>query len=46
MAELPRALIDTENFLMAQLGSAGARARTSRRIKRGVGEAMRRVRRA
>ncbi len=46
MAELPRALIDTENFLVAQLGSAGGRARTSRRIKRGVGEAMRRVRRA
>jgi hypothetical protein len=31
---------------MAQLGSAGARARTKRRVKRGVGEAMRRLRRA
>lgn len=46
MADLPRALIETENFLVAQLGSAGARARTSRKIKRGLGEAMRRVRRA
>lgn len=46
MADLPRALIETENFLVAQLGSAGARARTKRRVKQGVGEALRRIRRA
>ena len=46
MAELPRVLLETESFLMAQVGSAGARARTGRRIKRGVGEAVRRLRRA
>ena len=46
MAELPRVLLETETFLMAQVGGAGARARTGRRIKRGVGEAMRRLRRA
>ena len=46
MAELPRVLLETESFLMAQVGSAGARARTGRRIKRGVGEVVRRLRRA
>ena len=46
MADLPKVLIETEAFLSAQIGSAGARAMTKRRIKRGVGEAMRRVRRA
>ncbi|MFP5330275.1 MAG: hypothetical protein ACLGHC_09120 [Alphaproteobacteria bacterium] len=46
MADFPKVLIETEHFLMAQLGSRGARARTGRQIRRGVGEVVRRLRRA
>ena len=46
MADLQRVLVDTEDYLRRQVGSRAGRSRTGHRIKRGVGEAMRRVRRA
>jgi hypothetical protein len=46
MRELERALVDTEDFLMRQLGSRAAREASTRRLKRGAAEALRRVRRA
>lgn len=46
MADLNRALAETEDFLMRQLGSRAAREASLRKVRRGVGEAARRVRRA
>lgn len=46
MREIERALADTEDFLMRQLGSRAAREASTRKLKRGAAEAMRRVRRA
>lgn len=46
MADVNRILADTENFLTRQLGSRAAREANKRRLKRGVGEAARRARRA
>ncbi len=46
MAEVDRILRDTEDFLARQLGSRAGREANNRRLKRGVGEAARRARRA
>ena len=46
MRDLERALVDTEDFLMRQLGSRAAREASSRKLKRGAAEAFRRMRRA
>ena len=46
MRELERALVETEDFLVRQLGSRAAREAGKRKLKRGAAEAMRRVRRA
>ena len=46
MRELERALIDTEDFLMRQLGSRAARQASTQKLKRGAAEALRRLRRA
>ncbi|HEX8364705.1 MAG TPA: hypothetical protein VF603_05410 [Allosphingosinicella sp.] len=46
MRDLERALIDTEDFLMRQLGSRAAREASTRKLKRGAAEIFRRVRRA
>jgi len=46
MSDLQRVLVDTEDYLRRQVGTSMRRSRTGHRIKRGVGEAMRRVRRA
>lgn len=46
MAEVERILIETEDFLARQLGSRAGRTANKQRLQRGVGEAMRRVRRA
>lgn len=45
-ADLERMLGETEDFLRRQLGSRAAREAGKRRLKRGAGEALRRVRRA
>lgn len=44
--DLERALVDTEEFLHRQLGSRAAREASKRKVKRGIGEVLRRVRRA
>lgn len=44
--ELDRVLVDTEDFLMRQLGTRAGRDVNLRRLKRGVGEALGRARRA
>ena len=46
MREIERALVETEDFLMRQLGSRAAREASTRKLKRGAAEALRRVRRA
>jgi uncharacterized integral membrane protein len=46
MREFERAIGDTEDFLMRQLGSRAAREASARKLKRGAAEAFRRVRRA
>lgn len=46
MREIERALGDTEDFLMRQLGSRAAREASARKLKRGAAEAFRRARRA
>lgn len=46
MRELERALVETEDFLMRQLGSSAARQASTRKLKRGAAEIFRRVRRA
>jgi hypothetical protein len=46
MRDLERALVDTEDFLMRQLGSRAAREASARKLKRGAAEIFRRVRRA
>ena len=46
MRELERALVDTEDFLMRQLGSRAARQASTRRLKRGATEVLHRLRRA
>jgi hypothetical protein len=46
MRDIDRALTETEDFLIRQLGSRSARTATTRKLKRGLGEALRRVRRA
>ncbi|HEX8216498.1 MAG TPA: hypothetical protein VF577_03445 [Allosphingosinicella sp.] len=46
MREIERALVDTEDFLMRQLGSSAARQASTRKLKRGAAEAFRRLRRA
>ena len=46
MRELERALLETEEFLMRQLGSRAAREAHKRKLKRAAGEAFRRARRA
>jgi hypothetical protein len=44
--EIERALLDTEDFLQRQLGSRAAREMSKRKVKRGMSEVLRRVRRA
>ncbi len=44
--DLERVLVDTEDFLMRQLGSRTAREAHKKRLQRGAAEALRRVRRA
>jgi len=46
MRDLERTLVDTEDFLMRQLGSRAARQASARRLKRGAAEVLRRARRA
>ncbi|MEA3018254.1 MAG: hypothetical protein QOI38_2976 [Sphingomonadales bacterium] len=46
MRDLERALVDTEDFLMRQLGSRTAREASGRKLKRGAAEFFRRMRRA
>lgn len=46
MRDLERTLVDTEDFLLRQLGSRTAREASARKLKRGAAEAFRRVRRA
>ncbi|HEX8655363.1 MAG TPA: hypothetical protein VF693_09100 [Allosphingosinicella sp.] len=46
MRDLERALVDTEDLLMRQLGSRAAREGSARKLKRGAVEIFRRVRRA
>ena len=46
MRELERALVETEDFLIRQLGSRAAREASKRKLKRGAAEALRRLRRA
>ena len=46
MADFNRVLIETEDFLMRQLGSRAAREASLRKVRRGVGEVARRMRRA
>lgn len=46
MRDLERALFDTEDFLMRQLGSRSARAAGRRKLQRGFAEALGRIRRA
>lgn len=46
MPDLNRVLIETEDFLLRQVGSRAAREASLRKVRRGVGEAARRVRRA
>jgi hypothetical protein len=44
--DVERALLETEDFLHRQLGSAAARELSKRKVKRGMSEVLRRVRRA
>ncbi len=44
--DIERALLDTEDFLHRQLGSRAARELSKRKVKRGMSEVLRRVRRA
>jgi hypothetical protein len=44
--DIERALLETEDFLHRQLGSRAAREMAKRKAKRGMGEVLRRVRRA
>jgi hypothetical protein len=44
--DFERALGDTEDFLRRQLGSRAAREAQKRKVQRGIGEVMRRIRRA
>jgi hypothetical protein len=44
--DFERSLSQTEQFLRSQLGSRAAREASKRRVKRGIGEAVRRVRRS
>lgn len=46
MRDLERALVDTEDFLIRQLGSSTAREAGVRKLKRGAAEIFRRMRRA
>lgn len=46
MLDFERALSETEDFLSRQLGSRAAREASKRKFERGIGEAMRRVRRS
>jgi|GEM_PF-1409867 len=46
MREIERALVETEDFLMRQLGSRTAREANARKLKRGAAEVFRRMRRA
>ena len=46
MPDIERGLVATEEFLMRQLGSRAAREAGKRKLHRGLGEAMRRARRA
>lgn len=46
MRDLERALVETEDFLMRQLGSSAARKASTRKLKQGFGEVLRRSRRA
>jgi hypothetical protein len=45
-SDIERALLETEDFLHRQLGSQAAREAAKRKAKRGMGEVLRRVRRA
>lgn len=44
--DIERALTETEDFLHRQLGSRAAREASKRKVKRGINEVLRRVRRA
>ena len=46
MRDLERTLVDTEDFLMRQLGSRASREASARKLKRGAAEVFRRMRRA
>lgn len=46
MGDLERALFETEDFLRRQLGSRAAREASTRKLKRGAAEVLRRLRRA